>query len=316
MRLVFMVLAVLAAACVGSAAPPVHEGLAWQTLAAAPSARTEVSATVLGTKIYVAGGFRADGSTVATVEVFDTSTRTWTAGPDLLVPVNHAMAATVSAAVYVFGGYDSAGNAFAGGFRLTDSGWQSVANLPEPRAAGTAAVVNGRVYIAGGIGQGGVLASQMLVYDAAANTWSTAPGPPTPREHLGGAGFGNRVYTVGGRTGAGNLDAFEVFDVGTREWSSLPALPTPRGGMSATATCTGKVIGVGGEAQATFSEAEIYEPTSNAWRSLPPLPTPRHGLGVVTVGPVLYVIAGGPKPGLHVADTNEALDLSRYEACP
>jgi hypothetical protein len=48
--------------------------LAWKTLAAAPSARTEVAATVLGTRIYVAGGYRSDGGMVATVEVFDTAT--------------------------------------------------------------------------------------------------------------------------------------------------------------------------------------------------------------------------------------------------
>jgi len=45
--------------------------------------------------------------------------------------------------------------------------------------------VDGRVYVAGGIGPSG-LAPEMLVYDLAADRWSTASGPPTPREHLGG----------------------------------------------------------------------------------------------------------------------------------
>jgi non-specific serine/threonine protein kinase len=149
------------------------------------------------------------------------------------------------------------------------------------------------------------------VYDAAGDRWSTAPGPPTPREHLGGAGFGGLVYTVGGRVAGlgGNLDAFEAYDPGTRRWTTLPALPTARGGLSAAATCNGLVVAVGGEEKTTFAEAEAYDVRAGRWRTLAPLPTPRHGLGVVAIGATLYTFAGGPHPGLNVADVTEAIDL-------
>jgi hypothetical protein len=62
---------------------------------------------------------------------------------------------------------------------------------------------------------------------------------------------------------------------------------------------------------ATFPEAEALDTASGRWRSLPPLPTPRHGLGVVAVGDVVHVLAGGPQPGLHTSATNEAIDLGR-----
>jgi hypothetical protein len=39
------------------------------------------------------------------------------------------------------------------------------------------------------------------------------------------------------------------------------------------------------------------------------MPTPRHGLGVAAIGDVVYALAGGPQPGLHVAATAEAIDL-------
>ena len=294
--------------------PRASGDLSWRTLASAPSARTEVAATALDGRIYVAGGYRGDGATVATVEIFDIGGNQWVRGPDLPVPVNHAMAATVGGAVYVFGGYDGRNQAFAGAFRLEKDSWRSIAALPEPRAAGTTAVVGGSVYLAGGIGAGGALAERMLVYDAGGDRWSTEAGPPTPREHLGGAGFDGRVYTVGGRTAAkGNLSAFEAFEVGTRKWSSKPALPTARGGLAAAATCHGRIIAVGGEASATFAEAESFDVRAGAWQALPKLPTPRHGLGVVSVGSVLYTLSGGPRPGLHVSETLEAIDLG---ACP
>jgi hypothetical protein len=46
------------------------------------------------------------------------------------------------------------------------------------------------------------------------------------------------------------------------------------------------------------------------WVSLPPMPTSRHGLGAAGVGTTVYVIAGGPTPGLSVSGVNEALDLA------
>ena len=292
-------------------------GLAWQRLAPPPSARTEVAATVLGPRVYLAGGYRADGGTVATVEVLDTATRIWTTAPDLPLPVNHAMAATMGSAVHVFGGYRADGAPSERAYRLGPQGWSRIADLPEGRAAGTAVAAGDTVYIAGGIGPGGALATQMLAYAAGTDSWSILPGPPTPREHLGGAALGGRVYTVAGRTrSAGNLAAFEAYDPATRQWTKLPDVPTPRGGLAAAASCQGHVVAVGGEAATTFEEVEAYDVRAGAWRSLPPLPTPRHGLGVVTVGPVLYVLAGGPEPGLHVADAAEALDLSPLGPCP
>jgi hypothetical protein len=335
--------AVLVSACTGgdggatpapSAAPPVSVppvsapagALAWQRLAPAPSTRTEVVAAVSGTRIYLVGGFRADGGTVRTVEVFDTGTGRWSTGPDLPVAVNHAMAATVGDTVYVFGGHLAGGGHSAAAFRLDGGAWRQVAEMPEGRGAGTAVAVGTTVYVAGGV-SGGEVASQMLVYDTTGDRWTTAPGPPTPREHLGGAAFGDAcepnqrcgeglVYTVGGRTGAGNLGAFEAYDPRSGRWTKLPDLPTPRGGMSAAATCSGHVVAVGGEARATFPEVEAYDIRAGRWQSLPPLPTPRHGLGVVTVGSTLYTLSGGPEPGLHVADTTEAIDLAPLGACP
>jgi Kelch motif/Galactose oxidase, central domain len=292
-------------------APPASAVGGWQRLAPGLSQRTEVAAAAAGSRIVVAGGYRGDGATVSTVEILDTASGRWERGPDLPVPVNHAMAATVGDRVYVFGGYLSSNRPTDVAFTLDAGQWRQIAPLPQPRAAGTAASVGDTVYVAGGIGPNG-LAGDMLVYDAVGDRWSTAPGPPTRREHLGGAAFGGLVYTVGGRTGSvdTNLAAFEAYDPRTSVWTRLPDLPTRRGGLAATATCTGLIIAVGGEAAATFPEVEAYEIQSRAWKTLPPLPTPRHGLGVVALGNKVYTLSGGPKPGLHVADSTEAIEVA------
>ena len=327
--------AVLAAACGGGgqsrtpasstlpgATTPNPEGeesapvrASWQRLPPAPTERTEVTAAVLGQDIYLVGGYRRDGGTVTTVEIYDTGARRWRQGPALPLAVNHAMSATVRGAVHAFGGYTSQGKPSASAFRLEGGAWRRLPDLPSGRAAGTAVAIGGTVYLACGIGPQG-LASDMLVYDAAGQRWSIGPGPPTPREHLGGAGSAGKLYTVGGRVaGRGDLGAVEVFDPAASRWTALAPLRTPRGGLGATATAGGLVVAAGGEPSAnrttTFAEADAFDVRFGTWRPLPPMPTPRHGLGVAAVGDVVYTLAGGPQPGLHVASTAEAIDLGR-----
>jgi N-acetylneuraminic acid mutarotase len=273
-----------------------------------------VTAAAVGPDVYVVGGYRRDGTTVATVQVYDTLRDRWRPGPDLPLAVNHAMATTVRGAVHLFGGYMANGRPSASAFRLDRDGWRRLADLPDGRAAGTAVATDDKVYLAGGIGSDG-LARTMLVFDAAANRWSVAPGPPTPREHLGGAATDGKVYTIGGRVrGHGDLDAVEVFDPAAARWTVLPPLRTPRGGLAATATANGFVVALGGEPSTerstTFAEVDALDVRAGAWRSLPPMLTPRHGLGVAAVGDVVYALAGGPRPGLHVSAAAEAIDLA------
>jgi N-acetylneuraminic acid mutarotase len=286
--------------------------LEWTRLPDALSKRTEVTAAALGSQIYVVGGFVEGGDTVPTVEVYDVVQRRFTKGPDLPIAVNHAMAAVEGNTLYVFGGYtggltDPSNRAFA--FRTESREWEEIPRMPEVRAAGGAATVDGRIYIAGGIGPRG-LATSTLVYDTRSQSWTTEQGLTTPREHLGVASDGKRVYVVGGRISSNNLSTSEAFDPAARRWERLPDLPTSRGGLAAAATSNGLIVAVGGEASETFEEAEALDVAARRWISLPGLPTPRHGLGVAAVGSAVYVIAGGPQPGYAFSAANEAIDLS------
>jgi hypothetical protein len=68
---------------------------------------------------------------------------------------------------------------------------------------------------------------------------------------------------------------------------------------------------VGGEEPGgTIASVFAYDPGARRWQRLPDLPTPRHGLAVVGIGPRVYVIGGGPRPGLFVSGANESLDVS------
>jgi hypothetical protein len=72
----------------------------------------------------------------------------------------------------------------------------------------------------------------------------------------------------------------------------------------------GRIVSVGGEQpQGTIRSVYAYELRTKRWRRLADLPSPRHGLGVVASGGRVYVIAGGPQPGLTVSGVVESLQV-------
>ncbi|MDQ3854200.1 MAG: kelch repeat-containing protein, partial [Thermoproteota archaeon] len=81
-----------------------------------------------------------------------------------------------------------------------------------------------------------------------------------------------------------------------------------RSGIAATSPVNGSSIYVfgGEEPSKTFNNNEKYDVESNTWTSEPPMPTARHGLAVVYAeDDRIYVIGGGPQPGLSVSSANE-----------
>lgn len=295
--------------------PALAEGApgTWTRGAPLPLARGEVAAAVAEGRIYVIGGFTAARKNSTRVDAYSPTTNSWRQEADLPLPVDHTMAAGYRGRVYVAGGYGPGRSRLTTLFAFTGDGWTRLAPMPEQRAAGGAAILNGRLYIVGGtasstIGAPTDLARTMLVYDIALDSWTSRRGP-TPREHLGVAALGGRIYAVGGRT-AGfdtNMALVESYNPRTGRWKRLPRVPGRRGGTGAAGI--GRwIVSVGGEAPAgTIRTAYRYNVLRRRWSRLPNLPTPRHGLGVAAVGRKVYVIGGGTKPGLSVSRANESL---------
>jgi non-specific serine/threonine protein kinase len=246
------------------------------------------------------------------VDAYSPGRDRWRRLPDLPVAVHHALAASAGSRLYIVGGYGGplgSGGALRSAFVLDGGTWKALPRLPEPRAAGGAAVVRGTLYVVGGVGAGG-LARRAFALDLRTQRWRQIA-PPTPREHLAVTAARGRIYALGGRSRGydTNVDTFERWAPGDRRWERLPDVPDPRGGTGAAALA-GSIVSVGGEAPpGTIGSVYAYDIGRRRWRRLPDLPTPRHGLGVAAIGDRIYAIAGGPVPGLTVSDANEYLDL-------
>jgi hypothetical protein len=69
-------------------------------------------------------------------------------------------------------------------------------------------------------------------------------------------------------------------------------------------------VSVGGEAPSgTIASVFAFDLRERRWRRLADLPTPRHGLGVVAHVDRVYVVAGGPEPGLTTSGAVESLRI-------
>jgi N-acetylneuraminic acid mutarotase len=277
----------------------------WRSEPPLPVARTEVAAAVSGGEIAVVGGYLADGSTTAHVDLYQPIRRTWRQGPDLPVPLNHAAAASLSGRAVVVGGY-GAGRPTRTAVALEGGRWKRLPSLPYTRAAASAVTLNSRLYVVGGVTNGG-LARSMLMYVPKTDRWMTLPGP-TPRQHLAAAAARGRVYAIAGRL-AGydtNVAIVESWAPGEQQWRREVPVPEARGGTGAAAL-SGMIVSVGSEAPEGTSGAVFgLNVRTGRWKRLPDLPTPRHGLGVVAFGGAVYVIGGGPHPGLSVTGANES----------
>jgi N-acetylneuraminic acid mutarotase len=84
-------------------------------------------------------------------------------------------------------------------------------------------------------------------------------------------------------------------------------MPSKRGGLTAASSdLDGNIYVFGGESPTgTFKNNESYRPVTDKWFSATPMPDARHGLAAVTVDNKIYVIGGGPQPGLTVSGLNQ-----------
>lgn len=325
-------LLVLSSAC-GGTAPAIDSAQAtWETRAAVPEARTEVSVATDGTVIYLIGGFRAEagGQPTAprTMYVYQVAEDRWTAAGDIPEGVNHAGFAFVGGKLYLIGGFG--GNSFnpTGALRIYDPAsqtWSDGAPMLTPRGALAVAVLDGKIHAIGGnAAQPGLPAHEHgtpqedlsvathEVYDPATNTWTRLTPMPTPRNHLGAATLTGRIHAIGGRVGGEmELTTHEIFDPVTGAWITGPALPTGRSGIAVVALDRRAYVFGGETSSKTFDEAERFDPAANRWERLPPMPTARHGLGAAAVGNAIHVISGGPQPGFAFGTANERLVPTR-----
>lgn len=260
----------------------------WTTLAPLPEGRHHIALAEAGGRIYGIGGFSGaipDWRAHATVFVYDAQANRWSPGPSLPQPRAEGVVASIKGKIYFIGGRVPASPQAAHISEHADSArgealdtrsgrWERIADAPSARNSAAAAVIDGKIYVAGG----------------------------------------RRMVTqADGRQRPVNVATLEVYDPATDRWEARAAMPQAQGGLAAAAH-GGKLYVFGGEqfvpASKVFADAWVYDPTSDRWSALPPMPTPRHGHGAAVVGNRIFLMGGGEKVGVAASRVQEVLELT------
>ena len=190
----------------------------------------------------------------------------------------------------------------------TQGGWTTGAPMPTRRSELTSALLDGNIYVAGGIGEGWTTRAEVERYDIAADSWTPVAPLPLGLNHLGMAALDGHVYVTGGYADVNfsvDQTATYAYDPTTDSWTRMADMPAPRAAHTMVAAGDKLyVIGGGGpRAEETWS----YDPASNSWdTSAPDMPTPREHLASVSFGELLYGIGGR-------VDGNNLGTFSQYE---
>ena len=152
---------------------------------------------------------------------------------------------------------------------VTPLTWNATAVPPMPTALANADAVflNGKIYIPGGTNSANTTVATHLVYDTAANTWSTAANVPTGSTFYALAADPARgvFYYTGGNS---SLTAVRVYNPANDTWASLPTMTTNRT-QHESAVIDGKLYVAGGiNNSGGLRSTEAFDFSTQRWTPL------------------------------------------------
>lgn len=218
--------------------------------------------------------------------VFDPATSGWHEQPRFPSgPAGGTVAVCDVDEVHLLGG----GNFFGPGFQhevydLNTGQRRSAAGLPVRVNNAAVGIWDGRIYLAGGYGEGYRATDAVQVYDTATDTWEQLEPMPHAVQQAGFAQQGHHLYVVGGSPAAAASASLRL-DMITGEWERGPDLGQARYNLGLVATDTA-IYALGGGVPgdtARYSDAVERLPLASwpdgTWQPLQSLPQRGAGLG-------------------------------------
>jgi N-acetylneuraminic acid mutarotase len=198
--------------------------------------------------------------------------------------------------------------------------WTTKADLPPARALSGTAVVDGSIYVIGGVtGGNNRPLSAVEAYDPATDKWTKKADMPTARYFPAACVVDGRIYVFCGNTkwssGDGIVPTVEFYDPATDTWTQASDMPGARSHHAASVV-DGKMYIIGGcdWPEAFMSPVvDVYDPATDTWTTAADLPTPRWDHTANVVDGKIYTIGGrigeeDEYPNLSPVSTVEEFD--------
>lgn len=286
----------------------------WTEITSLPTQRVQAAVAYQDGKIYVFGGISPTAQETSSL-MLDVSHDAigWTTLASMSTPRWGACAASVNGKIYIVGGIyqTSQGYSFVANvaeYNPATNTFTQKAAIPLPAAQMSATVVDGKIYVFGGLSlASGVftLISTVQVYDPATDTWTQAGPGPSAGEFTMAASIGSNIYLMGGDDGTTEYPNSYRGTVsgGTISWApfnSFGANDIPRALSAGSAgVLNGKIYVAGGHTGGVDGATNFaFDPATKKWTSSFSLPVPV-SLSNNLVGDgtsALYLISGNGNP--------------------
>ncbi len=330
---ILLIFAFLTAFCGNLAHPVLASGESqertWVSKEPMPTAGAYFKAGVLNDKVYV----------VDSNFTYEYNLSSWsTKKPMTNYRVDFALA-TYQNKIYCIGGRTNSGPSAANEvYDPASDSWESRAEIPTPRHGLDANVVNGKIYLIGGLvpwndfpnGNADIYTTSKLtnvteVYDPATDTWATKSPIPYAASYYASAVLDNKIYIISAHHTETQIEPeplIQIYDPETDSWSIGSAPPYAvemAGGATVTGMTPQRIYVIGGrQSGMEVAYNQAYNPENDSWSLGAPLPTGRYGLAVAVVKDKIFAI-GGLSGFLYASvwtNINEVYDPLKDEALP
>ena len=182
----------------------------WTAKANMLSTRFAAHADVVDGIIYNIAGNHFDRN----MEAYDPKTDKWTRKEDIPETWGIVRITSYNGLIYAFGGgYNTSPLPCVYAYDPTTDTWAKKKDMPTPRCACWTYLVDGRMYVIGGMDKAfGEILSTVEVYDPASDSWETKPDMPIKRTIFAGAVVNGKIYVIGGISDWAGPEQKEVWE--------------------------------------------------------------------------------------------------------
>jgi N-acetylneuraminic acid mutarotase len=186
-------------------------------------------------------------------------------------------------------------------YNVSTNSWTYKASLPiAVYSTNGSGVINGKIYVSGGVTKDKVFHRALYMYDPANNVWTRKQDIPSCCGGVWGGMTGvinNQLYVLTCEVQEDcyiDLSSLSLsrYDPVTNQWTSLADSPAqlqhPMGGVIGGKLYVAGLSGVSGDG----SHLNVYDPATNQWTPRAPMPRARWGGAGVALGGKLYIIGG------------------------
>lgn len=279
----------------------------WAAQAPLPGPRADFVSLNLDETLYQIGGHDGEDNYLTqgiSLSVLANVTNNFSAMPS--ARSHFAAGSPDNTSIIVAGGYSSEANENRNIpenctllYNVSSDAWSTGPCLVQGRGSACGAVVNGKLFVVGGLGMGGEALSSIEQYHPDNSSWTTFAQMPSARSDVGCAASGNNLIVAGGTDSSGSGDLKEVlaFDSDTATISQLQDLLHARFDFGLVGIPGGDVLAVSGGQHVNGTEVglhyvERYSVASDQWVEKAMIADRRFAFGATFINEGIYVSGG------------------------